>query len=101
MTVYELFANPSRTARFLAAFYTYIHVGESNLWYIFSGWPSVLNEADPLYLHRPLLRPCIHDGVLAPTRDQRLRYSDWLYVWAKDRVLMSTRMADLVDNFHV
>ncbi|KAJ7038637.1 hypothetical protein C8F04DRAFT_1255922 [Mycena alexandri] len=80
LTVYELFANPSRTARFLAAFYTYIHVGESNLW--------------------PLLRPCIHDGVLAPTRDQRLRYSDWLYVWAKDRVLMSTRMADLVDNFH-
>ncbi|KAJ7776197.1 hypothetical protein B0H16DRAFT_1302386, partial [Mycena metata] len=103
LTVYELFANPSRTARFLAAFYTYIHVGESNLWYIFSGWPSVLNEADPLYLHRPLLRPCIHDGVLAPTRDQRLRDSDWLYVWAKDRVLMSTRMADLhiLDEFDV
>ncbi|KAJ7663721.1 hypothetical protein DFH06DRAFT_1041932 [Mycena polygramma] len=80
LTVGELFCNPSRTARFLAAFYTYIDNGESNLRY--------------------LVGPCIHEGVLAPTTEQRLRYADWLYVWGKDRVRMSSRMSELVDAFH-
>ncbi|KAJ6563177.1 hypothetical protein B0H10DRAFT_1966270 [Mycena sp. CBHHK59/15] len=48
-----------------------------------------------------LLRPCIHEGVLAPTTEQRLRYMDWLYVWAKDRVFMSRRMSQLLDDFHL
>ncbi|KAJ6557148.1 hypothetical protein B0H10DRAFT_2201437 [Mycena sp. CBHHK59/15] len=81
LTVCELFSSPSRTARFLAAFYTYIDHGESNLW--------------------ALLQPCIHEGVLAPTTEQRLRYMDWLYVWAKDRVFMSRRMSQLLDDFHL
>ncbi|KAJ7265780.1 hypothetical protein C8J57DRAFT_1330544 [Mycena rebaudengoi] len=78
--VCEVFPNPSRMARLLAAFYTYIDIGEKGLW--------------------QLLRPCIHCGVLAPTREQCLRYADWLYVWGKDRVLVSNRMAKLVDDFH-
>lgn len=54
-----------------------------------------------LTFFRTLLKPCIHDEVLAPTRDQRLRYADWLYVWAKDRTSLPARMAGLVDDFHV
>ncbi|KAK6984310.1 hypothetical protein R3P38DRAFT_344987 [Favolaschia claudopus] len=53
ITACELFSNPSRTARFLAAYHTYIHVGDAGLW--------------------RLLSPCIHEGVLAPTTEQRLR----------------------------
>ncbi|KAK7002032.1 hypothetical protein R3P38DRAFT_3609030 [Favolaschia claudopus] len=81
LTVCELFSSPSRTARFLAAYYTFIHHSENHLW--------------------KLLRPCIHDGVLAPTTEQRLKYADWLYVWGKERVMMSNRMAELVDHFNV
>ncbi|KAJ6517325.1 hypothetical protein C8R47DRAFT_1000321 [Mycena vitilis] len=80
LTLHEVFSNPSRAARFLMAFYTYVERSEQDIW--------------------ALLQPCLHDGVLAPTRDQRLRYGDWLYVWAKDRTSLPTRMASLVDKFH-
>ncbi|KAJ7088572.1 hypothetical protein C8R43DRAFT_956022 [Mycena crocata] len=50
---------------------------------------------------RSLLQPCIHNGVLAPTTDQRLRYADWLYVWAKERTALPLRMAELVDKYHL
>ncbi|KAJ7429906.1 hypothetical protein B0H11DRAFT_2140501 [Mycena galericulata] len=82
LTLYEVFSNPSRTARFLTAFYSYIARSERDLW-------------------STLLQPCIHNGVLAPTTEQRLRYADWLYVWAKDRTSMPLRMANLVDEFNV
>ncbi|KAJ6623729.1 hypothetical protein B0H10DRAFT_2187011 [Mycena sp. CBHHK59/15] len=81
LTLYEVFSNPSRTARFLTAFYSYIAQSEQDLW--------------------TLLQPCIHDGILAPTTDQRPRYADWLYVWVKERTLMPLRMAQLVDEFHL
>ncbi|KAJ7454584.1 hypothetical protein B0H11DRAFT_2069106 [Mycena galericulata] len=81
LTVYEVFSNPSRAARFLVALYSYIDHSEKDLW--------------------RLLRPCIHDGVLAPTTDQRLRYADWLYVWAKERTSMPHRMASLVDEYNM
>ncbi|KAK6984449.1 hypothetical protein R3P38DRAFT_2806467 [Favolaschia claudopus] len=32
--------------------------------------------------------------------EQRLRYADWFFVWAKDRTSMPRRMASLVDEFH-
>ncbi|KAJ7152821.1 hypothetical protein C8R46DRAFT_1228382 [Mycena filopes] len=80
LTVSEVFGCPSRTARLVAAFWTYIHETETNVW--------------------ALVQPCLFGGLLAPTREQRLRYADWLYVFAKDRVYMSTRMANLVDDFH-
>ncbi|KAJ7722127.1 hypothetical protein DFH07DRAFT_783921 [Mycena maculata] len=78
-TVMELFFMAVSRC-FLYLYWGGIGEGEANLW--------------------KLLKPCIHYGVLAPTRKQRLRYADWLYVWAKDRVLMSARMAYLVDAFH-
>jgi len=40
-------------------------------------------------------------SVLAPTRQQRLRFQDWLRVYAKDRSSLSTRMATLVDQYKV
>ncbi|KAK6993243.1 hypothetical protein R3P38DRAFT_2800974 [Favolaschia claudopus] len=33
--------------------------------------------------------------------EQRLRYADWFFVWAKDRTSMPRRMASLVDEFHL
>ncbi|KAF8203455.1 hypothetical protein K438DRAFT_2015153 [Mycena galopus ATCC 62051] len=80
LTLYEVFSVPSRAARFLLAFYSYIDRSERDLW--------------------SLLEPCIHDGILAPTTEQRLRYADWLYVWAKDRTSMPLRMASLVDEYN-
>ncbi|KAJ7927920.1 hypothetical protein B0H13DRAFT_1598279 [Mycena leptocephala] len=47
-----------------------------------------------------LLRPCIHEGFLAPTTEQRLKYANWLHVWGKERVLVSDRMSNLIDMFH-
>ncbi|KAJ7022801.1 hypothetical protein C8F04DRAFT_1194154 [Mycena alexandri] len=68
LTVYELFSNPSRTARFLAVFYTYIHEGESNLCpfgpLVFGPWTglsmggSIPTAPDPLtalYMKHDLL----------------------------------------------
>ncbi|KAJ7807722.1 hypothetical protein B0H13DRAFT_1928863 [Mycena leptocephala] len=80
LTLYEVFSVPSRAARFLLAFYSYIDRSENDL--------------------GALLQPCIHDGILAPTTEQRLRYADWLYVWAKDRTSIPSRMASLVDEYH-
>ncbi|KAJ7752982.1 hypothetical protein B0H16DRAFT_1836159 [Mycena metata] len=57
------------------------------------------------YLHRSrtglraLLRPAMKDGFLAPTKNQRLKYIDWLYVYAKDRARLPSRMATLVDDY--
>ncbi|KAJ6550710.1 hypothetical protein B0H10DRAFT_1968796 [Mycena sp. CBHHK59/15] len=61
LTVYEVFGNPSCPARFLAAFYSYIARSEQDLW--------------------TLLQPSIHDGLLAPTMEQCLRYADWFLGW--------------------
>lgn len=41
------------------------------------------------------------EGVLAPTQDQRLRYSYWLHVYAKDTTSVSKRMAVLIDEYQV
>ncbi|KAK6996874.1 hypothetical protein R3P38DRAFT_1946623 [Favolaschia claudopus] len=80
LTVYEVFSVPSRAARFILAFYCYVARTENDVW--------------------GLLKPCIHNGILAPTIDQRLRYADWLFVWAKERTSVSLRMASLVDEYH-
>ncbi|KAJ7129848.1 hypothetical protein C8R43DRAFT_1134111 [Mycena crocata] len=81
LTLYEVVANPSRMACFLMGFYSYVARRERDIW--------------------SLLQPCIHNGVLAPTTDQRLRYADWLYVWAKERTALPLRMAELVDKYHL
>ncbi|KAK7016127.1 hypothetical protein R3P38DRAFT_2995242 [Favolaschia claudopus] len=69
LTEAEVFTNPSRTARIALAY---------------------LQE---------LLRPALHDGYLAPTKQQRLKYLDWLHVYAKDRTRLPERMAFLVDEY--
>ncbi|KAJ6599556.1 hypothetical protein B0H10DRAFT_1959006 [Mycena sp. CBHHK59/15] len=81
LTLSEVFSNPSRTARFLIAIYSYIARSENDLW-------------------DTLLRPCIHDGILAPTSEQCLRYADWLFIWAKDCTSIPHRMASLVNEHH-
>lgn len=48
-------------------------------------------------MRRSLLQPYIHNGILAPTTEQRVKYADWLFVWAKERTAMPYRMAQLVD----
>jgi hypothetical protein len=48
-----------------------------------------------------LLRPAMKDGYLAPTVQQRMRYLDWLNVYAKDQTKLPARMAVLVDDYTV
>jgi hypothetical protein len=50
---------------------------------------------------RSLLRPCIKDGILAPTQKQWLTYKNWLHVYAKDTLAITPRMASLVDLYKV
>ncbi|GLB43851.1 hypothetical protein LshimejAT787_1500350 [Lyophyllum shimeji] len=38
-------------------------------------------------------------GLLAHTKQQRLKYKDWLYVYAKDLVRMPARLSVLVDDY--
>lgn len=36
------------------------------------------------------------EDILAPTRGQRVQYSDWLMVYAKSQTLVPQRMAELI-----
>ncbi|KAJ7136197.1 hypothetical protein C8R46DRAFT_1201332 [Mycena filopes] len=109
LTLHELFGNPSRAARFLAAFYAYMARAKQDLW-------------------KTILQPCIHDGVLAPTNKQRLRYGCrnltipkspkfgaangarhlpriadnliWVRNVQENLMSLPRRMADLVDEFN-
>ncbi|KAJ7633534.1 hypothetical protein DFH06DRAFT_1139867 [Mycena polygramma] len=79
LTEEEVFSNPSRTARFCAGYLQFQDKSLKDL----SG----------------LLRPAMHSGYLAPTTSQRLKYIDWLHVYAKDRSRIPVRMAELVDDY--
>ncbi|KAJ7892487.1 hypothetical protein B0H14DRAFT_2335320 [Mycena olivaceomarginata] len=79
LTEAEVFSNPSRTARFAAAYLQYLHRSRTGL--------------------SDLLRPAMKDGYLAPTVQQRMRYLDWLHVYAKDQTKLPARMAVLVDDY--
>ncbi|KAK7019281.1 hypothetical protein R3P38DRAFT_2975923 [Favolaschia claudopus] len=79
LTEAEVFTNPSRTARIALAYLQFLHRSETGL--------------------EELLRPALHDGYLAPTKQQRLKYLDWLHVYAKDRTRLPERMAFLVDEY--
>lgn len=41
------------------------------------------------------------DGVLAPTREQRLKYMHWLHVYGKDKTSIPRRMAELLQSYKV
>ena len=47
------------------------------------------------------MQPCIVDGVLAPTRNQRLGYKKWLHIYGKDLVFISPQMAKLQKDYTV
>ncbi|KII87835.1 hypothetical protein PLICRDRAFT_54882 [Plicaturopsis crispa FD-325 SS-3] len=79
LTESEVFDSPSRTARLCGALYIFAKKTVDDLW--------------------TFLRPCLIDGILAPSKAHRLRYADWLYVWAKQRTKMSQRMAVLCDDY--
>jgi hypothetical protein len=39
------------------------------------------------------------DGIIAPTRKQRERYSSWLHIYGKQKAKITTRMAGLVEQY--
>jgi len=41
------------------------------------------------------------DGIIAPTREQRERYSSWLHIYGKQRAKITTRMAGILDVYEV
>ena len=47
------------------------------------------------------MRPCIVNGILAPTLNQRLGYKKWLHVYGKDLAFISPRMAKLQREYTV
>ncbi|KZV83075.1 hypothetical protein EXIGLDRAFT_754611 [Exidia glandulosa HHB12029] len=80
LTEAELFDNPSRTARFLEAYYDFAHRALADLW-------------------TQVIQPALHNGsFIAPTVDQRLRAArDWFVAWAKDMTRVSSRLGQLHD----
>ncbi|CDO70144.1 hypothetical protein BN946_scf184783.g28 [Trametes cinnabarina] len=74
-TEYGFFSCPSRVARFCEAFWTLASRAHSQL-------PE-------------LMEPCYNGFVLAPTEEQRMRYTSWLSVHAKKQVRMPERMKTL------
>ncbi|KAJ7165143.1 hypothetical protein C8R46DRAFT_1098269 [Mycena filopes] len=79
LTEFEVFNNPSRVARFCGGYFEFLHRSRTGL--------------------RGLLRPAMKDGYLAPTMQHRIRYLDWLHVYAKDRCRIPVRMTQLVDDY--
>lgn len=50
---------------------------------------------------RSLIKPSMLDGILAPDTSQRLKYKDWLHVYAKDVCRVPSRMSDLISQYQV
>ncbi|KAJ7861373.1 hypothetical protein B0H14DRAFT_3863411 [Mycena olivaceomarginata] len=73
--------------------------------FFLAGLSLLLTEAEPIFNIcialglSDLLRPAMKDGYLAPTVQQRMRYLDWLHVYAKDQTKLPTRMAVLVHDY--
>ncbi|THH12990.1 hypothetical protein EW146_g7184 [Bondarzewia mesenterica] len=77
----EVFDCPSRCARLCEALYAFAAVSDDEI------WPK-------------LVKPCIRNGLLAPTVEDRLKYIQYLHVYAKDGSRISERMADLVMRYY-
>jgi len=99
LTEAEVFDSPSRTACLCEALWNYTFKSHTELESVsFSYCVEGHLISD---LNRSLLRPCIVDGILAPTTVQRLGYKKWLHIYAKDRVMLTPRMANLRDAYEV
>ncbi|KAH9918448.1 uncharacterized protein B0H18DRAFT_1106941 [Fomitopsis serialis] len=73
----EVFGNPSRLARLVLAYYTFVYKA------VRKTWPR-------------RVKPCIRDGVMAPTVDERLRVGNTMCVWAKDKAGVSQRQSNVI-----
>ncbi|KAH7906784.1 hypothetical protein BJ138DRAFT_1104858 [Hygrophoropsis aurantiaca] len=94
----EVFDSPSRTARLIEAFYMFAHKAHHDMWLALQFKHLDFSEGLTC-LQRDLLRPCIQQGILAPTREQRMGYASWLKVYAKSRTSLPQRMAVLLDDY--
>ncbi|KAF8907003.1 hypothetical protein CPB84DRAFT_1769209 [Gymnopilus junonius] len=80
LTEHEIFDNPSRTARLVAAFYEFCLNARQRTW--------------------PFIRPFLHGFLRACRREDRALYSNELLVYGKDRANHSTRFKDLLKMFN-
>ncbi|KAH6907740.1 WD40-repeat-containing domain protein [Coprinopsis sp. MPI-PUGE-AT-0042] len=76
LTEKEVFDSPSRLARLCNAFWQYAHNGRD--------------------VYKKLVKPTIHDGIIAPNHNQRLGYNSWLRVYAKSLLMATPREAELI-----
>ncbi|KZV70437.1 hypothetical protein PENSPDRAFT_665021 [Peniophora sp. CONT] len=68
----DLLRSPSRLCRYLFALYQFLFDARHRIWI-------------------ELVRACIHNNILAPRTKQRLRYPNYLWVWAKDTLRTTDR----------
>ena len=76
----------------------FCHIGLQSLSYASL---HIWSEFSNLNFHGDIVKPCIKEDLLAPTKKQCMEFSAWLRVFAKDYTVMSTRMANLVDDYNV
>lgn len=99
MTERELFDNPSRTSRFVMALRAYVQRSRKDLGYVFINFDFMISIAHGSF--SGLLKRSLVDGVLAPTKQQRLQYAKWLHVYGKEKCSLTQRHAWMVDDFKV
>ncbi|KAJ7831941.1 hypothetical protein B0H14DRAFT_2592366 [Mycena olivaceomarginata] len=75
----DRFLNPSRTGRFCTRYLQFLAQSRN--------WLSAL------------IRPAMQSGYLAPTISQRLKYIDWLHIYAKDHSRIPGWMTSIVDDY--
>ena len=101
ITEREVFDNPSRTARLVAAYYDYTHNMRQTMWYVSSSSsPSAPLQVSCEYL-RNFVKPFLHGFLLACSRKDRILYSNHLMVHGKKRTNISQRSKDLLIEFEV
>jgi len=58
--------------------------------------------SDTKAARKKVVKPALHKKyILAPTTEQRLRYKQYLSVYGKDTLLVSTAMKTLIEDFYV
>lgn len=101
ITEREVFDNPSRTARLVAAYYDYTHNMRQTMWYVSSSSsPSAPLQVSCEYL-RNFVKPFLHGFLLACSHKDRILYSNHLMVHGKKRTNISQCSKDLLFEFEV
>ncbi|VDC06451.1 unnamed protein product [Peniophora sp. CBMAI 1063] len=73
----DLLRSPSRLCRYLLALYQFLYTALHRIWV-------------------ELVCACIHNHILAPRTQQRMKYPDYLHVWAKDVFYTTERHHDAI-----